>query len=308
MRVSKIKTRHTRCKSRRHQNTKRRRHRHRHCHRHHLKTKRGGMMNRARMSAMRVNYYHKIIPLLTEYRNYLLTKEAPKASDGQIHPYGEKHYTLFEGIEVDKGTKESIKKLQKELLDPTNFGEKLFGLYTKVTSELEKKKQALKGHDVSQIKPGTFLESSKTSPSIIPPESFLQIKSYGSPAQPSQTQSFLYRDTPSQLRYPHYNTPSSKSHNYSTTLTTPPRFRLDEKIPHSVIANHADGDGYGDADTESDAYELSIKGTRLFPDDDTDATPPPSPYNKFGSPPRLGVKSKSTNVVTPIKPPRFDIG
>lgn len=297
MKVNKNKTRHTRCKSRRHQNTKRRRHRHQ------MKMKRGGMMNRARMSAMRINYYHKIIPLLTEYRNYLLTKEAPNASDGQIHPYGEKHYTLFEGIEVDKGTKESIKKLQKELLDPPSFGEKLFGLYTKVTSELEKKKQALKGH-VSQIKPGTFIESSKMSPSIISPESFLQIKSYGSPAQPSQTQSFLYRDTPSQLRYPHFNTPSTKSHNYSTTLTTPPRFRLDEKIPHSIIANHADPD----ADADADAYELSINGTRLFPDDDTNATPPPSPYNNFRSPPRLGVKSKSTNIVTPIKPPRFDIG
>ena len=81
------------------------------------KTKRGGMFHGAMSvarSKMGTTLYHDIIPLLTQYRYYLLTQEAPKAGDHVIVPHGEKHHTLFEGIEIDKGTKESIKKLKVE--------------------------------------------------------------------------------------------------------------------------------------------------------------------------------------------------
>lgn len=245
--------------------------------------KRGGMF-RVAMSAARskmgITLSHDIIPLLTQYRYYLLTKEAPKAGDRVIVPHGEKHHTLFEGIEIDNGTKESIKKLKEELDDPPKWFDKLKTLYDKLTDGMKKKKKSKREQIVQEQ--NNLFQSLDVSPTSF----ILQGKSFGagpSPAQvPSSESPFAH--TPKAVIHPHFNTPSRRNGNYIDDLTSPPKLNLDKKTPQP-----------------GDPNDLYIQGItlekRLFPNDEN-TTPPASPSN-FKSPPRLPSKPRG-----PLSPSR----
>lgn len=253
--------------------------------------KRGGMIRSGHkaVSAVRskigTTLYHDIIPLLTQYRNYLLTKEAPKASDGFIVPHGDKYYTLFEGIEIDDGTKESIKKnLNDDLNDPPKTLEKLKSLYDKVTAGLEKKHkkqgQIIQEQNKAFQSPNSSLTGIlQITPLQTPPEQ-------ASPEQASSESPFAH--TPKLLTNPHFQSPTATANrrngNYIGDVTlTPPKLRLDEKAPKSVIS----------------PGKLYVEGTRLFPNAEN-STPMTSPVKQ--SPPRL--LSKSRGPFSPLTPSR----
>lgn len=253
------------------------------------KTKRGGMF-RVAMSAARskmgITLSHDIIPLLTQYRYYLLTQEAPKAGDRVIVPHGEKHHTLFEGIEIDKGTKESIKKLNEELDDPPKWFDKLKTLYDKVTDGMKKKEKSKREQIVQEQ--NNLFQSLDVSPTSF----ILQGKSFGagpSPAQvPSSESPFAH--TPKLLTNPHFQSPLRRNGNSIGDLTSPPRLNPYEKTPQPIIS----------------PGELYVEGTRLFPNAEN-STPMTSPVKQ--SPPRLLSKSRGPfSPLSPSKPPRFRLG
>ena len=117
-------------------------------HRRRQRTKRGGM-HRAVFAAARstlgTTYYHEFVPLLKRYRQHLLTKEIPTPSQGSVVPFGERHHTIFEGVEIDDGTKYMIKNMPEEdLNNPVKWGEKVKTLYDKVISGLEEEERKRK--------------------------------------------------------------------------------------------------------------------------------------------------------------------
>jgi len=239
-----------------------------------IKIKRGGML-RALRSTLGTTYYHQIIPFLTEYRNYLLTKETSNSSDRtnpqyDIVPYGEKHHTLFESIHIDHGIKESIMKLNKELEDPTKWGDKLKMLYDKVTEGLKKPK-IINGQTVDPS-PDSFSRSEK---SLISPYPSLQITKYPMPSA---------SNTPPGLTHPHFISPS-KLPQYTTELETPPKVDPDEKTARTMYADPDDPD------------DLFITGTKLFPNNEND-TPISSPMN---SPPRVSSKLSNRQPLSPYR-------
>jgi hypothetical protein len=238
-----------------------------------IKIKRGGML-RALRPTLGTMYYHQIIPFLTEYRNYLLTKETSNSSDSanpqyDIAPYGEKHHTLFESIHIDHGIKESIINLNKELKDPTKWGDKLKMLYDKVTEGLKPK--IINGQTVDPS-PDSF---SRSAHSLISPYPSLQITKYPMPSA---------SNTPPELTNPHFGSPS-KLPQYTTELETPPKVVPDEKMAQPIMP--------------ADPDDLFIKGTQLFPNDEN-VTPNSSPFN---SPPRVSSKSSKRQLLSPSNPP-----
>lgn len=240
------------------------------------KTKRGGMFSGALRSKMGTTLYHDIIPLLTQYRYYLLTQEAPKAGDHVIVPHGEKHHTLFEGIEIDKGTKESIKNSKEELENPVKGFGNLKTLYDKVIEGIEKKKKSKRGQNVQEQ------NRSFQSPRIPLSSSFvLQGRSLGAGSSSSQAQRSPFAHTPKLLTNPHFQSPSIRNDNYIGYSTSPPKLNPYEKAPQSI---------------NPDDDELYVQGTRLFPNDEN-STPMTSPVKQ--SPPRL--PSKSRNPLSPSR-------
>jgi hypothetical protein len=252
--------------------------------------KRGGMLRSGHkaVSAVRskigTTLYHDIIPLLTQYRHYLLTKEAPKASDGFIVPHGDKYHTLFEGIEIDEGTKESIKNWKDDLNDPPKTLEKLKSLYDKVTAGLEKKHN--KQEQIVQEQNKAFQSPNSLLTGILQITPLRTPQEQASSEQASSESPFAH--TPTSLRYPHFQTPRVKRRygNYIGDVTlTPPKLRLDEKAPKSVI---------NPGDLHVQGY-----GITLFPND-KNTTPFTSPVRQ--SPPRL--LSKSRGPFSPLTPSR----
>jgi hypothetical protein len=235
---------------------------------------RGAML--AARSKMGITLSHDIIPLLTQYRYYLLTKEAPKAGDRVIVPHGEKHHTLFEGIEIDNGTKESIKKLKEELDDPLKWFDKLKTLYDKVTDGMKKKKKS-KREQIVQEEIKSF-----QSPDVSPTSFILQGKSFGAIPSPTQvlSSSSPFAQTPQSLTKPHFNTPAKRPGNYMDDSTSPPKLNPVEKAPQSIDP--------GD-----------VQGTRLFTNPEN-TTPLTSPFKP--TPPRLA--SKSRLPLGPLSPSR----
>lgn len=248
--------------------------------------KRGGMLrigNKA-VSAVRskigTTLYHDIIPLLTQYRNYLLTKEAPNASDGFIVPHGDKYYTLFEGIEIDDGTKESIKKnLNDDLNDPPKTLEKLKSLYDKVTAGLEKKHT--KQGQIVQEQNKAFQSPNSLLTGILQITPLRTPQEQASSEQASSESPFAH--TPKLLTNHHFQSPSNRNGNSIGDLTSPPKLNPYEKAPKSVI----------------NPGELYVEGTRLFPNAEN-STPMTSPVKQ--SPPRL--LSKSRGPFSPLTPSR----
>jgi hypothetical protein len=265
-------TKHKKSKLRRQSRTRRRRSRQQRK----RTIKRGGMFRSGHKavstarSIIRTTLYHDIIPLLTQYRHYLLTKEAPKASDGFIVPHGDKYYTLFEGIEIDEGTKESIKNWKDDLNDPPKTLEKLKSLYDKVTAGLEKKHN--KQGQIVQEQNKAFQSPNSSLTGILQITPLQRPQEQVSPEQASSESPFAH--TPTSLRYPHFQTPTAKRRNgndIGDVTPTPPKLRQDEKAPKSVINPY------------DDLYVQGY-GVTLFPND-KNTTPFTSPVRQ--SPPKL---------------------
>ena len=234
------------------------------------KTKRGGMFHGA-MSAARSNMgttlYHDIIPLLTQYRYYLLTQEAPKAGDHVIVPHGEKHHTLFEGIEIDKGTKESIKNSKEDLENPVKGFGNLKTLYDKVTEGIKKKKKSKRGQIVQEQ--NSSFQSPRNQLSSHSPRLLASI------------------DTMNEL----LRTPGK---DYDPV--TPQKVSGDEKGSQSVLTPRSFAPTIHNPRGDTTVQHLSFHGER-----GPDTTPPTSP-DKITSPPRLPPKSRIP--LSPSRPSR----
>jgi hypothetical protein len=243
-----------------------------------FKPKRGGMLMSSGVarSIKSQAYRNNIVKLLNNYRNYLLKKDSPTPSDGSIVPHIEKHYTTFEDIDIDDGTKESIKNLKEELTNPIKWIDKLKGLYDKVTTELERKK-------LEKVPPTTTRNSAdsfKTGVNPLASSLYIQGTSYGS----SISQTSPYANTPKELTISHFNTPSKTTP--TQLYNTPPKVKRDEKYSQSTINND----------------ELLVQGTKLFPNYEN-STPDNSPVKL--TPGRVPVKSATRSPFSPSRIPPF---
>lgn len=257
-------------------------------HRHRQRTKRGGMhraVSAASRSTLGTTYYHDFIPLLTQYRNYLLTTHAPLPSDGVMVNYGDKYRTLLEGVEIDDGVKESIRNFKKELEDPVKGADKfkaLAEMYNKLISKLEEERkreiertrqQALARGNTSSFT-GQRLASLLTSSSQRTPSS--QSPSASSSSSP-------LANTPPTLRMPLTTIQSPPPLN---SLTSPQKVRT-----KSGLSRNIGDDGEGEDD--------SFTGKQLFPLDEN-STPTSSPTRS----PAVVAKSRNTNTGAILSPMR----
>ena len=256
--------------------------------RHRQKTKRGGMHRAvsAVRSTLGTTYYHEFIPLLTQYRNYLLTQKAPLPSDGVMVNHGDKYRTLLEGVEIDNGVKESIRNFKKELEDPVKGVDKfkaLAEMYNKVISKLEEEERKRKIESANQQPLARGNTSSFTDQRLA---SLLTSSSQRTSSSPlASSSSSPFANTPLGLRA-HLATIQSPSS--VNSLTSPQKPRTKSELSRNIV----DGDG----DDDGNGYQVN---RQLFPFDEN-STPPPSPP---GSP--AGVAPKSNNKkLHPMSPMR----
>ena len=253
--------------------------------RHRQRTKRGGM-HRA-VSALRSTYYHDFIPLITQYRNYLLTQKTPLPSDGVMVNHGEKYRTLLEGVEIDNGVKESIRNFKKELEDPVKGVDKfkaLAEMYNKLISKLEeeRKRKIESAHQQALARGNTRTVTDQRPTSLLTSSQ----RTSSSPS-PSPSPSAL-ANTPTTLRMPLTTIQSPSSVN---SLTSPQKPRTKSELSRYIV----DVDGDGDDDGGN-----SQVNRQLFPFDEK-STPPPSPP---GSPAGVAPKSKNNKNPTKLSPMR----
>jgi len=265
-------------RSRNVKNTKRRSRRRRR-----QRTKRGGMhraVSAASRSTLGTMWYHNLASSIEQYRNYLLTKNPPLASDGVMVNYGEKYRTLLEGVEIDDGVKESIRNFKKELEDPVKGADKVKTLYDKVISKLEEEERKRKIESARQTT--THPTTSFTSQRLA---SVVTSSSQRTPSSQSPSASASpFANTPSSLRVPLATIQSPSSVN---SLTSPQKVRT-----KSGLSRNIGDDGEGEDDR--------FTGKELFPPDEN-STPTSSPTR---SPAVVAPKSKNKNPApfSPMRP------
>jgi hypothetical protein len=253
------------------------------------RTKRGGMLRA--VSALRSTYYHDFIPLITQYRNYLLTQKTPLPSDGVMVNHGEKYRTLLEGVEIDNGVKESIRNFKKELEDPVKGVDKfkaLAEMYNKLISKLEEEERKRKiesAHQQALARGNTSSFTRQRLASSLPSSSQRTPSSSSSSASPSSSR---FANTPSGLRVPLTTIESPSSVN---SLTSPQKPRTKSELSRYIV----DGDGDGD----DDGGNSQVK-QQLFPPDEI-STPTSSPTR---SPNGVAPKSKNNKNPTKLSPMR----
>ena len=248
--------------------------------RHRQKTKRGGMHRAvsAVRSTLGTTYYHEFIPLLTQYRNYLLTQKAPLPSDGVMVNHGKKYRTLLEGVEIDDGVKESIRNFKKELEDPVKGVDKfkaLAEMYNKVISKLEEEERKRKiesAHQQALARGNTRTVTDQRLTSLLTSSSQ---RTSSSPLASSSSSPFA--NTPLGLRAPLATLQSPSSVN---SLTSPQKPRT-----KSELLRNSDVDGNDDGEDNSQVNR------QLFPLDEN-STPTSSPRR---SPAVVATKSKNKN-------------
>lgn len=259
--------------------TKRRRHR--------QKTKRGGMHRAvsAARSTLGTTYYHEFIPLLTQYRTYLLTQKAPLPSDGVMVNHGDKYRTLLEGVEIDDGVKESIRNFKKELEDPVKGVDKfkaLAEMYNKLISRLEEEERKRKIESANQQALARGNTSSFTSQRLA---SLLSSSQRTPSSQSPSASSSPFANTPPILRVPLATIRSPSPLNIKQR-TSPQKVRTKSGLSRNI---GDDGDGNG--------YQVN---QQLFPLD-KNSTPTSSPRR---SPAVVATKSRNTNTGAPLTPMR----
>ena len=252
------------------------------------KTKRGGMHRAvsAVRSTLGTTYYHEFIPLLTQYRNYLLTQKAPLPSDGVMVNHGDKYRTLLEGVEIDNGVKESIRNFKKELEDPVKGVDKfkaLAEMYNKLISGLEEEERKRKiesAHQQALARGNTRTVTDQRLTSLLTSSSQ---RTSSSPLASSSSSPFA--NTPLGLRAPLATLQSPSSVN---SLTSPQKPRTKSELSLNIV----DGD--------DDGEDHSQVNRQLFPFDEN-STPPPSPP---GSPAGVAPKSnnKKLHPMSPMRP------
>lgn len=258
---------------------------------HRQRTKRGGMRPAvsaatAATAAARLTYYHKFIPLLTQYRNYLLTKEIPKPSQGSVVPFGERHHTIFEGVEIDDGTKSIIKNMtEDELNHPVKWLDKVKTLYDKLISGLEEEERKRKlesAHHQARARGNTGSFTGQRLANLL--TSSRQINPYDSPSASSSP----FANTPSRLRVPLATIQSPPP----LSLTSPQKPRTKSELSRDIDDGNGDGDG-----DDRNRYQVN---RQLFQFDEN-STPPPSPP---GSPALVApkVNNKKHHPMSPMRP------
>lgn len=256
--------------------------------RHRQKTKRGGMhraVSAAARSTLGTTYYHEFIPLLTQYRTYLLTQKAPLPSDGVMVNHGDKYRTLLEGVEIDDGVKESIRNFKKELEDPVKGVDKfkaLAEMYNKLISRLEEEERKRKIESAHQQALARGNTSSFTSQRLA---SLLTSSSQRTPSSQSPSASSSpFANTPPILRVPLATIQSPSPLNIEQ-ITSPQKVKTKPGLPRNI---GDDGDGNG--------YQVN---QQLFPLDEN-STPTSSPRRS----PAVVAKSRNTNTGAPLTPMR----
>jgi hypothetical protein len=238
-------------------------------------------LSAASRSILGTTYYHDFIPLLKRYRHHLLTKEIPTPSQGSVVPFGERHHTIFEGVEIDDGTKYIIKNMtEEELNHPVKWLDKVKTLYDKVISKLEEeRKRKLESANQQALARGnTSSFTGQRLASLLPSS---QRNPYDSPSASASSSPFA--NTPSGLRVPLATIQSPSP----LKPTSPPQVRTKSWLSRNGDGGDDDGDG-------------SQINQQLFPLDEN-STPTSSPTR---SPNGVAPKSKNNNTApfSPMRP------
>ena len=242
-----------------------------------IKIKRGGMMSRV-TNPSRKYLVHNVLPLFTEFHNYMNPNPNPRPEDKSIVKFGERYYSSFADIPVDDTLKASIRELRKDW-NTEKSAEKALNAYNKLlqTYEDAKKRQIQKEKQHTPHRVPTFSHPLSASLASIAPAS---------------------------LRSEPFGTPGFVE---SSNVDTPPKVSGDEKESQSIFTPTT---GRSFAPTLYNPYGPTAR--RLFGDDGDDdgdddggdITPISSPMK---SPPPLSSKSSKRPLLSPSKPP-FRLG
>ena len=247
------------------------------------KIKRGGMLSRElrRVSnPSRIYFVHNVLPLFTEFHDYMNPNPNPRPEDKSIVKFGERYYSSFADIPVDDTLKVSIRDLRKDW-NTEKSAEKALNAYNKLlqTYEDAKKRQIQK--------------EKQHTPHTVP--------TFSHPLSAS-----LASITPASLRSEPFGTPGFVE---SSNTVTPQKVSGGEKEPRSIFTPTT---GLSFAPTLYNPEDLTVRHL-TFDDDDVDnngdddggdVTPISSPMK---SPPRVSSKSSKRPLLSPSKPP-FRLG
>lgn len=249
-----------------------------------IKIKRGGMM-RGVVTPSRTYFVHNVLPLFTEFHNYMNPNPNPRPEDKSIVKFGERYYNSFADIPVDSALKASIRDLRKDWTTDKS-AEKALNAYNKLlqTYEDAKKRQIQKEKQHTPHTVPTFSHPSSASLASIAPAS-LRSEPFGTPGFVESSNAFTPQKVSGDEKEPQSIFTPNTGLSFAPTLYNPE----DVTARHLTFGDDdADGDDHGD-------------------DDGGDITPISSPMK---SPPPLSSKSSKHSdrqLLSPSKPP-FRLG
>jgi hypothetical protein len=247
-----------------------------------ITTKRGGMLSRLSTISPRIYFIHNVLPLFTEFTTYMNPNPNPRPEDKSIVNFGERHYSSFADIPVDEALKASIRELQKDW-NTEKSAEKALNAYNKLlqTYEDAKKRQIQKENRYTPPLGQTFSHPLSASLASIAPAS-LRSEPFGTPRLVESSNAFTPQKVSGDEKIPESIMTPSTGMLFAPTLANP------SKTVRRLFGDDGDDDGDNNGD-----------------DDGGDITPISSPMK---SPPPLSSKSSKRPLLSPSKPPRFQLG
>jgi hypothetical protein len=247
-----------------------------------IKIKRGGMMSRV---SSRTYFVYEVLPLFTEFHNYMNPNPNPRPEDKSIVKFGERYYNSFADIPVDSALKASIRDLRKDWTTDKS-AEKALNAYNKLlqTYEDAKKRQIQKEKQHTPHTVPTFSHPLSASLASITPASLRSVP-FGTPRIVESSNAF----TPQKVleKYPQSIFTPTTGWSFAPTLDNP------EDVTARQLSFDDDDDGDGDDDGDDDGATL------------------PQISSHMKSPPPLSSKSSKHSdrqLISPSKPPRFRLG
>lgn len=239
------------------------------------------MMSRV---SSRTYFVHNVLPLFTEFHNYMYLNSNPIPEDKSIVKFGERYYSSFADIPVDDTLKASIRDLRKDW-NTEKSAEKALNAYNKLlqTYEDAKKRQIQKEKQHTPHTVPTFSHPLSASLASIVPAS-LRREPFRTPGFVESSNAFTPQKVSGDEKDPRSIFTPTTGRLFAPTLDNPE----DVTVRHLTFDDDHGGDNDGD-DDGSDRIDITpISSPMKFP--------PPLPSNSSNRPP-----------LSPSKPP-FRLG
>jgi hypothetical protein len=241
-----------------------------------IKIKRGGMSRV--LTPSRTYFVYEVLPLFTEFHNYMNPNPNPRPEDKSIVKFGERYYNSFADIPVDSALKASIRDLRKDWTTEKS-AEKALNAYNKLlqTYEDAKKRQIQKEKQHTPHTVPTFSHPLSASLASIAPAS-LRSEPFGTPGFVESSNAVTPEKVSGGEKEPQSIFTPTTGRSFAPTLDNPE----DLTVRHLTFDDDNDGDG------DDDGSER------------IDITPISSPMK---SPPPLSSKSSKRPLLSPSRPP-----